>query len=203
MKIRQFTNPTMELFCNLNSRMIIVAVALGMAISSSSTFAQSGAGSIQGTVQDSTGAAMPGAAVHIVNQDSGVSYDTAANNTGFYSVPSLFTGNYTLTFSANAMKKYQTSIALQDAQNAVINPQLSPGSVTEQVTVSGNAIQLATYDSGIISTQVDSNRINQLPMNGRQVLTLAGTTTPGLEGGGQRANGNMPEGLEYTQDGLL
>jgi hypothetical protein len=99
------------------------------------------------------------------------------------------------------MKKYQTSIALQDAQNAVINPQLSPGSVTEQVTVSGNAIQLATYDSGIISTQVDSNRINQLPMNGRQVLTLAGTTTPGLEGGGQRANGNMPEGLEYTQDG--
>ncbi len=104
--------------------------------------AQSGAGSIQGTIQDATGAALPGCTVHVVNQSTGVTNDTSANGSGLYSVPGLFAGNYTLTFSAAGMKKYQTSVALQDAQNAVINPKLTVGDVAEQVTVAGNEIQL-------------------------------------------------------------
>src|SRR5229473_3603991 len=75
-----------------------------------------------------------------------------AQSGGFYSVPGLFAGNYTLTFSAPGMKKYQTSLTLQDAQNAVLNPQLSVGDVAEQVTVSGEAVQSVTYDSGTVST---------------------------------------------------
>src|SRR5665213_3691119 len=97
--------------------------------------AQSGAGSIQGSVQDLTGAALAGCAVHVVNQRTGVINDTSANASGFYSVPGLFAGNYTLTFSSPGMKKFQTSVALQDAQNAVINPKLTVGDVAEQITV--------------------------------------------------------------------
>jgi hypothetical protein len=179
----------------------LLALAMAVIMPALPVIAQSGAGTVQGTIEDSTGAVIPGVTVHVVNLGTGVMYDTVSNGAGFYSVPSLFAGNYTITFTANSMKKFQQSIALQDAQNAVINPILQPGSVNEQVTVQGNEIQLATYDSGTISTQLDFNRINQLPMNGRNVLTLAGETTPGLESGGQRANGNMPEGLEYTQDG--
>jgi hypothetical protein len=99
------------------------------------------------------------------------------------------------------MKKYQTVVALQDAQVAVINPRLTVGDVAEQVNVTGDAIQLATYDSGTVSTQLDSNRIDQLPQNGRNVLGLAQNTVPGLEGGGTRANGLMGEAMEYSQDG--
>src|SRR5205807_10446242 len=113
----------------------------------------------------------------------------------------LFAGNYTLTFSAPGMKKYQTNVALQDAQVVVLSPKLTVGDVAEQVTVSGETVQLATYDSGTVSTQLDSNRIDQLPQNGRTVLGLAQNTVPGLESGGSRANGLMPEGMEYTQDG--
>lgn len=165
------------------------------------SMAQSGAGGIQGTIEDSTGAVVPRALVHVVNQKTGVATDTKSNASGFYSVPSLFAGDYTVTFSASGMKQYQTSISLQAAQTAVINPSMTVGNVTEQVTVSGNAIQLATYDSGTISSTLDSARISQLPINGRFLLSLAGLTTPGLEDGGQRANGNMPEALEYVQDG--
>ena len=99
------------------------------------------------------------------------------------------------------MKKYQTVVALQDAQVAVINPKLTVGDVAEQVNVSGNAVQLATYDSGTISTQLDAARIDQLPQNGRSVLGLAQNTVPGLEANGTRANGVMQEGMEYSQDG--
>ena len=60
--------------------------------------------------------------------------------------------------------------------------------------MSGERIQLATYDSGTVSTQLDFNRIDQLPQNGRSVLGLAQNTVPGLEAGGSRANGLMQRG---------
>src|SRR5258708_23761094 len=163
--------------------------------------AQRGAGSIQGTIQDATSSAIPGALVHVVNQSTGVTNDTPSNNSGFYSVPGLFAGSYTLTFSAPGMKKFQTVVALQDAQVAVLNPKLTVGDVAEQVTVIGDAIQIAPYDSGTVSTQLDSKRIDQLPQNGRNVLGLAQATVPGLEANGTRANGIMQEGMEYSQDG--
>src|SRR5258708_6204050 len=164
-------------------------------------FAQSGAGSIQGTVQDTSSAAIVGCSVHVVNQGTGVVNDTTSNNSGFYSVPGLFAGSYTLTFSAPGMKKFQTVVALQDAQVAVLNPKLTVGDVAEQVTVIGDAIQIAPYDGGTVSTQVDCKRIDQLPQNGRSVLGLAQATVPGLEANGTRANGIMQEGMEYSQDG--
>lgn len=164
-------------------------------------WAQSGAGSIQGTVQDATSAAIVGCAVRIVNQGTGVTSSTTSNSSGFYSVPGLFAGSYTVTFTAPGMKKYQAVVALQDAQVAVLNPKLTVGEVTDQVTVTGDTVQLATYDSGTVSTQLDVNRIDQLPQNGRSVLGLAQATVPGLEANGTRANGIMQEGMEYSQDG--
>ncbi len=89
--------------------------------------AQSGAGAIQGTVQDMSSAVIANCAVHVVNQATGVANDATSNNSGFYSVPGLFAGNYTITFTAPGMKKYQTRISLQDAQVAVINPKLEVG----------------------------------------------------------------------------
>jgi hypothetical protein len=163
--------------------------------------AQSGSGAIQGSVKDQTGAALPGTNIHVLNKDTGQTSDTKSNDVGFYSVPSLFPGNYIVTFSAEGMQRYEVSVRLQVAQTAVISPLMSAGSVTQQVTVTGDTIQLATYDSGTISSQLDNKRINQLPMNGRNILTLTGITTPGLEAGGTRANGNLAAGIEYVQDG--
>ncbi|MGH9659555.1 MAG: hypothetical protein ACRD96_13490, partial [Bryobacteraceae bacterium] len=106
-----------------------------------------------------------------------------------------------ISFTAPGMKKYETLLTLQNAQVAVLNPRLTVGEVTERVTVSGDSIQLATYDSGTVSTFLDSSRIDQLPQNGRNLLGLAQKTIPGLEGNGTRANGLMQEAMEYSQDG--
>jgi len=182
-------------------RDVLVVFAAVLSVCTVGALAQSGAGSIQGTIQDSTSAAVPGCSVHVVNQGTGVALDTTSNAVGFYSVPGLFAGTYAVTFSAPGMKKYQATVVLQNAQNVVLNPMLTVGELTEQVTVTGDTVQLATYDSGTVSTQLDASRIDQLPMNGRNVLGLISATTPGVAPGGQRVNGNMPEGLEYTQDG--
>ena len=171
------------------------------AVASPSIWAQSGASTIQGTVQDSGGAAIPSAEVHVVNTATGVANDTKSNGVGFYAIPGLFTGTYTITFASPGMKKFQQTIDLQNGKVEVLNPKLNVGNVTEQVTVGIETIQLATYDSGVVSTQLDAKRIDQLPQNGRNVLGLAQNTVPGLEGGGTRANGIMQEGMEYSQDG--
>ncbi len=183
------------------ARFALMAAALTAMVMPATLSAQSGAASIQGTVQDSTGAAVPNTTVHVVNQATSVTNDTAANGTGFYAVPGLFAGNYTVTFSAAGMKKYVVKVELQDGKVVVLDAKLAVGDVAETVTVSSETVQLATYDSGVVSTQLDANRIDQLPQNGRNVLGLAQNTVPGLEGGGTRANGLMGEGMEYSQDG--
>src|SRR3954468_1884979 len=90
-----------------NFRLALLAASL---LLPSGLVAQSGAGSIQGTVQDASSGAIPNCAVHIVNQATGVTNTATSNSSGFYSVPGLFAGNYTVTFSAAGMKKYQTVV---------------------------------------------------------------------------------------------
>ena len=181
---------------------VIPAILAGIVICCMSAFAQSGAGSIQGTVTDQTGAVIPGATIHVVNNATGVAADAKSNSVGFYQVPGLFTGGYTVTVNAPNMKSYRAGIELQVAQSAIINPVMSTGAVTQQVEVSADIVQLTTTDNGTIASTLESNRLNQLPMNGRLLLTLAGEATPGLESTGQRANGLMPEALEYVADGV-
>jgi hypothetical protein len=165
--------------------------------------AQSGAGSIQGTVTDATGAVIPGAKIHVINDATGVTTDTESSHVGFYQAPNLFTGHYTVTFTTAGMKPYKVALELLVGQSAVINAQMAAGSVTEQVQVSADVVQLTTSENGTISSTLENDRINQLPMNGRQLVTLAGMTTPGLEGSGQRANGLMAAALDYVADGVV
>ncbi|MFN9892993.1 MAG: carboxypeptidase-like regulatory domain-containing protein, partial [Acidobacteriota bacterium] len=164
-------------------------------------WAQSGAGTIQGTIQDATSASIPGATVQALNTATGVSVDTATNDGGFFALKGLLAGSYRLTISAPGMKKLESALTLQNGQVLVFNRQLTVGEVSEKVTVNAETIQLATYDSGTVNTQLDAARLAQLPQNGRNVLGLAQNTVPGLEGGGTRANGLMGEAMEYSQDG--
>lgn len=191
------------------SRYLLLSLALVLGLFTTGRqdelFAQSGAGSIQGTVTDSTGAVIPQASIHVVNQATGVAVDTKTDSAGFYQVPDLFTGTYTVTISALGMKTYEQNIELLVDQAAVINATMNPGSVTQLVHVNANAVQLTTTDSGVVGTTLENARINQLPMNGRDILTLANETTPGLDSCDQApscANGLLPGGTVFEIDGV-
>lgn len=182
----------------------LCVLVLGVILLCLGVQAQSGAGSIQGTVQDTTHAVIAAASIRVVNVSNGMTSSTKANGVGFYQVPGLFAGRYSVTITAPGMKTYKTSIQLLVAQNAVINPVLSAGGGTQQVVVSGNDVQLTTTDSGVITSTLENARINQLPMNGRSLATLVGMMTPGLNtiNGGQNINGMRRESLDYVVDGV-
>jgi len=187
-----------------NVPILAIAAALGMTICCSMALAQSGAGSIQGTVTDASGAVIRGASIHVVNPATSVAADTKSNRVGFYQVPGLFAGAYTVTISTPGMKTYNQMLNLLVDQNAVINATLTVGDVAQQVVVTANSVQLTTTDSGVVGSTLENARINQIPMNGRDLLTLTNETTPGLDSCAQSpscANGLMPGATDYVVDG--
>ncbi len=102
--MKTLANYVKHAFRKWNMHLLASAIALGMAICGSTALAQSGAGSIQGTVTDATGAVILGASIHVVNQTTAIAVDTKSNSVGFYQVPELFTGTYTLTASVVSLK---------------------------------------------------------------------------------------------------
>jgi hypothetical protein len=157
-------------------------IALGIAMCCSNALAQSGAGSIQGTVTDPSGAVIAGSSVHVVNQTTSVASDTKTNDVGFYQGPGLFTGTYVVTISAPGMKTYNQTVDLLVSQTAIVNPVMAVGAVSQQVNVAANAVQLTGTADGTITSRLENAKINQLPMNGR-------------------LDGVMPEALLYVADG--
>lgn len=201
--MNRFAKYLMQTFRSKHSAGLIpLTVALAILLIGPSGFTQSGAGSIQGTVSDATGAVIPGANVHVVNQGTAAAYDTKTNSVGFYQAPGLFVGDYTVTVTAPGMKPYKANLQLLVAQNALVNAVLTAGAVTQQVSVSADTVDLTTTDNGTVNATLENERINQLPMNGRNMISLVQESTPGMESrNGLSANGMMSEALDYEVDG--
>lgn len=168
---------------------LLVALTLPLA-------AQQGRGTILGTVTDSSGATVPSASVLIVNTGTNANFQTQANAEGFYTVPGLPIGDYSVTAEMQGFKKtVRTGITLQVDQKAQVDLVLQIGGVTESVEVTGEA-PLVDASSATVGKVVDSRRISDLPVNGRSAFALmmvapgvkptAGPTTSGFADRGQQ-----------------
>src|SRR6185312_15767962 len=102
------------------------------------------------------------------------------------------------------MKTYNTSIELLVSQNAVIDPQMAAGEVSQIVDVNADTVQMTTKDSAAIAATLENSRIQQLPENTRDLTNLLFLTTPGevVNGVAQPAlNGGDLGTLSYVIDG--
>src|SRR5215467_3910144 len=89
---------------------------------------------ISGTVQDPSGAVLPGAEVTATQTDIGISRMTITNETGSYVLPNLALGPYKLDVSLPGFRTFvQTGIVLQVNSNPTVNVVLQVGQVSEQV----------------------------------------------------------------------
>jgi hypothetical protein len=188
-----------------SSVLVYLILLLAFEVCSPIGYAQSGAGSIEGTVRDSSGAVIPGASIHVVNRSTSVATEATSNNVGFYQVPALFAARYEVTISAQGMGAFKSGIELLVDQHAVINASLTAGAVQIQIDVTADTAQLVTTDNGTLAYDLDNKRIDQLPQNGRLLLNETVVTTPGLEGkgtGGLMVNGLEGESMEFVSDGV-
>ena len=127
---------------------------------------------VSGTVTDSSGAAIVGAIVSMTEVDKQTNHSTRSDSNGNYTLPNLPVGPYFLEVKAPGFKDYvQRGIELVVNNNIQINATLEVGAATERVEVSATASMVETKENSI-SSLVDQERINELPLNGRQVTQL-------------------------------
>jgi Carboxypeptidase regulatory-like domain/TonB dependent receptor len=150
------------------------------AVAGSAAFAQSATtGAIGGTVSDSGGALLPAATITVKAVDTGFTRTVKSNASGEYRVPELEPGTYIATFTVDGFATYQeTSITVTVGSLSTVSPQLKVGSVTDKVEVTDNN-PLMNTESNDISTTLDQNAIDNLPINGRRWSDFA-LLTPGV-----------------------
>ncbi|MGH9744302.1 MAG: carboxypeptidase regulatory-like domain-containing protein [Candidatus Acidiferrum sp.] len=142
--------------------------------------AQIDRGAIVGTVHDASGAAVPKAALTITNKATGVEVQTSADDVGDYQVLALIPGVYSVKVSAPGFDSVlHAGIQLHVQDRLSINFTLKVGSIKQEVVVTAGEplLQTQTADVGNV---VDTQSINDLPLNGRRYADLA-LLEPGVQ----------------------
>jgi hypothetical protein len=145
-----------------------------------SAYAQSATtGAIGGTVSDTSGALLPNTAVTVTSTDTGTTRTVKANAQGEYRVSDLTPGSYKVSFTADGFQtKEENAVTVTVGGVAGISPQLTVGSTSDKTEVTGQPSLLDT-DNNAISSTIDQNAIDNLPINGRRWSNFA-LLTPGV-----------------------
>jgi hypothetical protein len=170
-----------------------------------------GSARIAGTVSDPAGAVIPGAEVTLTQAATGASRSMLTSSDGYYIFLDLSPGLYSLGTAAKGFKtSTQPGITVEVGHAITVNISLELGAVTESMTVASAAPLVNTQTSTVQHT-VDSERITELPLNGRNVLQLQ-SLLPGVVSVGNSGqfgmtnpvfviNGSRSLQVNYTLDG--
>src|SRR2546427_3184290 len=134
--------------------------------------------SVSGKVEDSSGAALPGATVTVTSLETGASRSLRTDEAGTYRVLSLPVGRYEVKAEAAGFKSaLQTGVNLAVGEQALVNLKLEVGAVQDEVTVIGEA-PLVNTTTASVSGLVGEREVKDLPLNGRSFDNLI-TLNPG------------------------
>ena len=155
--------------CGVQALLLLLTIGLVVSVHAQS----STAGNITGTVRDPQGAAVPKVEITIADEKTGTTRTVTTNDDGFYNVPSLPAGRYTLTASPAGFKKtIAEGVELHVSENRVVNLDLQVGQVTETVTITSDATPVELR-SGEVSSLISEKQVTELPLNGRNYAQLA------------------------------
>jgi hypothetical protein len=155
---------------NSNGRGLIAVVLSALCavvflmVSSSAGAQLAGKGAVSGTVQDPTGAAIPGATITATNTANGVTTSTTSTSAGDFTIPTLDAGIYTIVVTANGFEKLtQQNVQINSLETQTFNPKMTVGGGTENVTVSTIPPQLETTNATLGAT-MDQEMYSALPI---------------------------------------
>ena len=156
--------------------------------------------SIQGTVTDPSGAAVPNAKVTVTNQATGVSKQATTSSTGSYTVGQLPPGNYTVTVEASGFQKNETKdVVVLAEQIRGLDLTLQVGGANQTVTVNGATTPLLQTQDASVSKTLSGATIEALPAIGRDPFELI-RLTPGVFGDSARNGAGQSSNLP-SQEG--
>jgi hypothetical protein len=183
---------------------LVYLVSALVLASSGFVSAQSATSSISGTVIDTAGGAIPGAAV-VVKNESGVSFEAVTNGEGIFNVPNVSPGAYTVTISLTGFKTAVLSnVRVASGSPAAVKATLEVGQLTETVTVMSSTELINTQTATVAST-LNSDQLNRMPTPTRNALNAV-TFLPGVNTATtnreSRINGLPESFISITMDGV-
>jgi hypothetical protein len=170
-------------------------------------FAQTGTGTLTGTVTDQTGAVLADVTVQAKQVDTGTMVTGATSATGAYTIPQLRVGEYEITIEHAGFKAYKRAgISLSISQILRLDVQMEVGSTSDSVTVTAEASLLKT-DSGQMVTNLAPAQVQSLPLLPvgtfiRDPFALSNTVAGVLQTfTGTRVNGLGQTSIQYRLEG--
>src|SRR5215471_6164881 len=201
-------------------RILLVCLAIASCCGAAMSQAQSDAADLQGTVRDANGAVVASAPVTVRNTATNVTRETTTNDDGFYKIVNLPPGNYEISVKANNYKTALIpSVKLTVGQTINQDVPLEVGDLTATVTVTSVSPNIVETTNTNVATIIDRERIENLPINERNYLSFALTSstvnrdagrpigpapTTGLNFGGQRGRSNLVQidGADNTDNSV-
>jgi len=190
---------------------MFAVITMTCSLLSPNAFAQSESASVSGRVTDQDNLLMPDVDVEIKNSDTGFSYTTKTNGDGIYSFPILPPGNYLINVHKLQFRSVSvTGIVLHVQDSVSRNFVLQVGSADVSITVTADSLNVNTTN-GSVSTVIDRNFVQSLPLNGRSFNTLlqltpgvviAPVSSSGLDPGQFSIAGQRTDTNNFTVDGV-
>lgn len=178
----------------------IILAAFMVCLCTALTFAQTTTGKIVGTVSAADGV-IPGATIVARDNQTGKERTITASGEGTFEISQLEPGTYTVTISAVGYKTLTTNdLKIDVAREYPLNAQLEIGAITELVTVTAGAEQINSTNAEL-STTISAQQIRELPLNGRNPLSLLNLQA-GVNVTSGSINGQRTSSVNYTRDGL-
>jgi hypothetical protein len=185
---------------------VFVSIA-AILLLSNSLFAQSNQGRIQGTVRDQSGGIIAGATVTVTDVLKGVTRTLTTDEAGEYSAPNLDPSTYRLRVEYKGFRTYdREGLDVGVGQEAKIDVTMQTGEQNQTVTVT-EAIPIVETSSATLTGNIESQKIADLPLNGRNFVNLLTlrpgyVNSPGGGGGNQAGMGLRPGDSMFLIDGL-
>ena len=190
----------------MRSNVLFIALIL---LCSHLAHAQSGQAELTGEVRDQTGASVANATVKITELSTNRTFNTTTSDDGIYTATNLKPGRYSIAVDAPGFKQtLREQLTLSTGERLRIDVTLETGAISESITIKDDA-PLLRSESGSLGQVVDSRKITDIPLNGRNFLSLvslsAGVAQPPPTSAGPsfpRINGGRPRTNEYMFDGI-
>lgn len=178
------------------SRYVCIVAALAFCLFPIAARAQvTNNGQISGTVFDPSGKVIPHAQVTVTSPTTKFAQTVTASGSGTYVFPSLSSGTYTVTATADGFNKIVfDNVVVQVAQTTDLPIKMTVGTQSQTVTVTAAPVLETTQNT--LSTTISPALMENLPLNGRDVLEFAtlvpGASNPGIHGNNYNTYNDMP-----------
>lgn len=159
-------------FVALTALLLLVAMAAPV-------YGQRITGGIAGTVVDPQGALVPGAKITVANQATGFKLDLTSSSTGSFEAPDLAPAVYKVTVQAQGFNTLNTTATVRVGVVTPVTAKMQVGTTATEVTVEGAAVAVDTTHATVQGV-ITGDRINDIPLNGRNFLDLA-QQEPGVQ----------------------